>query len=143
MNNCCLSYLFFCTLSGIFVFIILGILTYTNNPFLIIENMKKDDSSFDENTMKAAYLQYFIAALFSSFFSLIIYILNIFLCEKKRNIREISKNKKEIEIINSVGSNNLINNDNINNNNNNNQNDNVQNISNEINTNLGMTENEY
>ena len=140
MNNCCLSYLFLCSLSGIFVFIILGIFTYTNNPYLLIENMKKDNSSFDENTKKVAYLQYFIAALFNSIFALIIYILNIFFCDKKR--QQITNKKKEIEVINSVGlpDNNLINNTNFNNNK---QNDNVEDISNEINTNIGMTEKEY
>ena len=140
MNNCCLSYLFLCSLSGIFVFIILGIFTYNNNLYLLIENMKKDNSSFDENTKKVAYLQYFIAALFNSIFALIIYILNIFYCEKKS--QEITYKKNEIEIINSVDSpeNNLIDNTNIDNNK---QNNNVQDISNEINTNIGMTEKEY
>ena len=146
MNNYCLTFLFFCFLSGVFVFIVLGIFTYTNNPFLLVENKdKNDDLLFDEQRKKKAYLQYFIAALFDCLFGLLIYIIDILLQNRNRNRSnqiitkiktiqeiEISKNKKENEIINSIGTQeNIINN-----------NENIQNINNEI-AQKGMTEKEY
>ena len=147
MNNCCFGFLFFCCLSGVFVFIILGIFTYTNNPFLLVENKdKNDDLLFDEKRKKKAYLQYFIAALFDCLFALLIYILDILLENRNKNrnnqiitkvqtIQEIEIPKKN-EIINSVGTQeNLINN-------NENNNENIQNINNEI-IQKGMTEKEY
>ena len=77
MGSSCLSFLMFCCLSGFFIFIILGIFTYTNNAFLFMMNSKKDEDGeyiiFDENYKKKAYLQYFIAALFDSLFALLIY----------------------------------------------------------------------
>ena len=146
MNNYCLTFLFFCCLSGVFVFIVLGIFTYTNNPFLLVENKdKNDDLLFDEQRKKKAYLQYFIAALFDCLFALLIYIIDILLQNRNRNRSnqiitriktiqeiEIPKNKKENEIINSIGTQeNIINN-----------NENIQNINNEI-AQKGMTEKEY
>ena len=146
MNNYCFAFLFFCCLSGVFVFIILGIFTYTNNPFLLVENKdKNDDLLFDEERKKKAYLQYFIAALFDCLFALLIYIIDILLQNRNRNRSnqiitkiktiqeiEIPKNKKENEIINSIGTQeNIINN-----------NENIQNINNEI-AQKGMTEKEY
>ena len=148
MKNCCLTYLFFCSLAGVFVFIILGIFIYSNNSFLIIENLEKDEKGdytiYDKKTKKKAYLQYFIAALFDSIFALIIYISDIFLENKYNSKMKLNKKlnnyRKEIEI-NSVGiqdNNNLINN--IDNNNINNMNID----DNEINTNnRGMSENDY
>ena len=155
MKNCCLTYLFFCSIAGTFVFIILGIFIYSNNPFLIIENLKKDENGdytiFDEKTKKKAYLQYFIAALFDSLFALIIFISDILIQENKnlnmKLLKKIDNANKEIEIINSVGTqynNDLINNENDNNNIVNNNNIENNNIDNEINTNIkGMSENEY
>ena len=146
MSNYCLTFLFFCCLSGVFVFIVLGIFTYTNNPFLLVENKdKNDDLLFDEQRKKKAYLQYFIAALFDCLFALLIYIIDILLQNRNRNRSnqiitkiktiqeiEIPKNKKENEIINSIGTQeNIINN-----------NENLQNINNEI-AQKGMTEKEY
>ena len=146
MSNYCLTFLFFCCLSGVFVFIVLGIFTYTNNPFLLVENKdKNDDLLFDEQRKKKAYLQYFIAALFDCLFALLIYIIDILLQNRNRNRSnqiitkiktiqeiEIPKNKKENEIINSIGTQeNIINN-----------NENIQNINNEI-AQKGMTEKEY
>ena len=146
MSNYCLTFLFFCCLSGVFVFIVLGIFTYTNNPFLLVENKdKNDDLLFDEQRKKKAYLQYFIAALFDCLFGLLIYIIDILLQNRNRNRSnqiitkiktiqeiEIPKNKKENEIINSIGTQeNIINN-----------NENIQNINNEI-AQKGMTEKEY
>ena len=146
MNNCCLNFLFLCSLSGIFVFIILGIFTLTNSPFMIIENIKKDDNGefwFDEITKKKAYLQYFIAALFECLFALLIYILDILFSNKKNNSGQILEiqnlqlnNKGENKIINSVGSQEEFKNNNQNN-------DNINNINNEINTNIGMSEKDY
>ena len=146
--NCCLSFLFFCCVSGIFVFIILGIFTYTNNSFLIMENMRKKNSTeyvlFDQESKKKAYLQYFIAALFDSLFALLIYSISIF-CENRKTsqkpVQEIQniKNesiKNEIAVINSVGTHdNIIEKSN--------KEENINNIDNEINTNKGMTEKEY
>lgn len=161
MQNSCLNFLFFCALSGVFVFVILGIFTLTDNPFLLIENIKKDKDGeiiFDEFTKKRAYLQYFVAALFDSLFALLIYILNIFY-DKKMNetksviefqniqnnqtnhVNEGSKNNKinliDNQVINSIGTQgssiekvNIIEN-------------NPNNISNEINTNVGMSEKDY
>ena len=142
--------MFFCCLSGVFVFIILGIFTYTNNPFLLVENKdKNDDLLFDEKRKKKAYLQYFIAALFDCFFALLIYIIDLLLENRNRNrnkqiitkskniqeiqeFQEIPKNKNQNEIINSVGTQeNLIKN-----------NENIQNINNEMEQ-KGMSEKEY
>ena len=146
MNNYCFAFLFFCCLSGVFVFIILGIFTYTNNPFLLVENKdKNDDLLFDEQRKKKAYLQYFIAALFDCLFALLIYIIDILLQNRNRNRSnqiitriktiqeiEIPKNKKENDIINSIGTQeNIISN-----------NENIQNINNEM-AQKGMTEKEY
>jgi len=151
MQNSCLNFLFFCALSGVFVFVILGIFTLTGNPFLLIENIKKDkdgEINFDEFTKKRAYLQYFVAALFDSLFALIIYILNILYDNKTKNTKSIiefqsipnnqinQENKINIidnqnnKVINSVGT----------------QGNNIENninISNEINTNVGMSEKDY
>lgn len=151
MQNSCLNFLFFCALSGVFVFVILGIFTLTGNPFLLIENIKKDkdgEINFDEFTKKRAYLQYFVAALFDSLFALLIYILNILYDNKTKNTKSIiefqsipnnqinQENKINIidnqnnQIINSVGT----------------QGNNIENninISNEINTNVGMSEKDY
>ena len=151
MQNSCLNFLFFCALSGVFVFVILGFFTLTDNPFLLIENIKKDKDGeirFDEFTKKRAYLQYFIAALFDSLFALLIYILNVFYDNKTKNTKSIIEFQSipnnqinqgnQINIIenqnnqpiNSVGTqgNNIENN---------------LNISNEINTNVGMSEKDY
>ena len=88
MGSSCLSFLMFCCLSGFFIFIILGIFTYTNNAFLFMMNSKKDEDGeyiiFDENYKKKAYLQYFIAALFDSLFALLIYYVKI----KNRKINQ-------------------------------------------------------
>jgi len=151
MQNSCFNFLFFCALSGVFVFVILGIFTLTGNPFLLIENIKKDkddEINFDEFTKKRAYLQYFVAALFDSLFALIIYILNILYDNKTKNTKSIiefqsipnnqinQENKINIidnqnnKVINSVGT----------------QGNNIENninISNEINTNVGMSEKDY
>lgn len=151
MQNSCLNFLFFCALSGVFVFVILGIFTLTGNPFLLIENIKKDkdgEINFDEFTKKRAYLQYFVAALFDSLFALLIYILNILYDNKTKNTKSIiefqsipnnqinQENKINIidnqnnKVINSVGT----------------QGNNIENninISNEINTNVGMSEKDY
>jgi len=151
MQNSCLNFLFFCALSGVFVFVILGIFTLTGNPFLLIENIKKDkdgEINFDEFTKKRAYLQYFVAALFDSLFALLIYILNILYDNKTKNTKSIiefqsipnnqinQENKINIidnqnnQVINSVGT----------------QGNNIENninISNEINTNVGMSEKDY
>ena len=145
MNNCCLNFLFFCSLSGIIVFIILGIFTLTNSPFMIIENIKKDNDGefwFDEISKKKAYLQYFVAALFESLFALLIYILDTLYSNKKKNSEQILEiqniqlnNKDEYKINNSVESQeDLLKNNNQNNNN-------INNISNEIN--IGMSEKDY
>ena len=152
MKNSCLNFLFFCALSGVFVFVILGIFTLTDNPFLLIENIKKDkdgEIKFDEFTKKRAYLQYFVAALFDSLFALFIYILSIFYDNKSENTKYIIEfqsipnnqinqgnkiniidNNTNNQAINSVGTqgNNIENN---------------LNISNEINTNVGMSEKDY
>ena len=151
MQNSCLNFLFFCALSGVFVFVILGIFTLTGNPFLLIENIKKDkdgEINFDEFTKKRAYLQYFVAALFDSLFALLIYILNILYDNKTKNTKSIiefqsipnnqinQENKINIidnqnnKVINSVGT----------------QGNNIENninISNQINTNVGMSEKDY
>ena len=151
MQNSCFNFLFFCALSGVFVFVILGIFTLTGNPFLLIENIKKDkddEINFDEFTKKRAYLQYFVAALFDSLFALIIYILNILYDNKTKNTKSIiefqsipnnqinQENKINIidnqnnKVINSVGT----------------QGNNIENninISNQINTNVGMSEKDY
>ena len=151
MQNSCLNFLFFCALSGVFVFVILGIFTLTGNSFLLIENIKKDkdgEINFDEFTKKRAYLQYFVAALFDSLFALLIYILNILYDNKTKNTKSIiefqsipnnqinQENKINIidnqnnQVINSVGT----------------QGNNIENninISNEINTNVGMSEKDY
>ena len=145
--NCCLSFLFFCCISGIVVFIILAIFTYTNNSFLIMENMKKknnEDVLFDKESKEKAYLQYFIAALFDCIFALLIYILSIF-CENRKtrqkpaqDIQNIKNEniKNEIAVINSVGTHdNIIEKSN--------KEENINNLDNEINTNKGMTEKEY
>ena len=141
--NCCLSFLFFCCVSGIVVFIILGIFTYTNNSFLIMENMRKNNSTdyvlFDQESKKEAYLQYFIAALFDSLFALLIYSISIF-CENRKTsqkpVQEIQNIKNEIAVINSVGTHdNIIEKSN--------KEENINNIDSEINTNKGMTEKEY
>ena len=141
--NCCLSFLFFCCVSGIVVFIILGIFTYTNNSFLIMENMRKNNSTdyvlFDQESKKNAYLQYFIAALFDSLFALLIYSISIF-CENRKTsqkpVQEIQNIKNEIAVINSVGTHdNIIEKSN--------KEENINNIDSEINTNKGMTEKEY
>ena len=148
MQNSCLNFLFFCALSGVFVFVILGFFTLTDNPFLLIENIKKDkdgEIQFDEFTKKRAYLQYFIAALFDSLFALLIYVLNIFYDNKTKNTKSIIEiqsipnnqinegnqiniiDEPKNQIINSVGT----------------QGNNIENninISNEINTNVGMSE---
>lgn len=151
MKNCCANFLFFCSLSGVLVFIILGIFTYTDNSYLIIENIKKDDNgnfTFDKSTKKKAYLQYFIAALFDCLFASLIYIISS-LCENEQKSSELIQNKPtyqaEIEVINSLG-----NQDNINNNNNENINNmnneiitNNNDISNEIIENKGMSEKDY
>ena len=74
--NFCLGFLFFCCLSGTFIFIILGIFTYSDNSFLIMQNMKKEGDNyvlFDEDSKKKAYLQYCIAALFDSIFALLVF----------------------------------------------------------------------
>ena len=144
MNNYCFSFLFFCCLSGVFVFIILGIFTYTNNPFLLVENKdKNDDLLFDEKRKKKAYLQYFVAALFDCLFALLIYILDILLQNTNRNrnnkiitkvqtIQEIEIPKNKNEIINSIGTQeNIINN-----------NASIQNINNDQ-AQKGMSEKEY
>ena len=152
MKNSCLNFLFFCALSGVFVFVILGIFTLTDNPFLLIENIKKDkdgEIKFDEFTKKRAYLQYFVAALFDSLFALLIYILSVFYDNKTENTKSIIEfqsipdnqinqgnkiniidNNTNNQAINSVGTqgNNIENN---------------LNISNEINTNVGMSEKDY
>ena len=155
MQNSCLNFLFFCALSGVFVFVILGFFTLTDNPFLLIENIKKDKDGqikFDEFTKKRAYLQYFIAALFDSLFALLIYILNVFYDNKTKNTKSIIEfqsipnnqinqgnqiniiDNQKNQIINSVGTqgNNIENNI-----------ENNLNISNEINTNVGMSEKDY
>ena len=146
--NYCLSFLFFCCVSGIVVFIILGIFTYTDNSFLIMENMRKENNTdyvlFDQESKKKAYLQYFIAALFDCIFALLIYILSIF-CENRKtrqkpaqDIQNIKNEniKNEIAVINSVGTHdNIIEKSN--------KEENINNIDNEINTNKGMTEKEY
>jgi hypothetical protein len=151
MKNSCLNFLFFCALSGVFVFVILGFFTLTDNPFLLIENIKKDKDGeirFDEYTKKRAYLQYFVAALFDSLFALLIYILNVFYDNKTKNTKSIIEfqsipnnqinqgnqiniiENQNSQPINSVGTqgNNIENN---------------LNISNEINTNVGMSEKDY
>jgi hypothetical protein len=133
------------------VFVILGFFTLTDNPFLLIENIKKDkdgEIKFDEFTKKRAYLQYFIAALFDSLFALLIYILNGFYDNKTKNTKSIIEfqsipnnqinqgnqiniiENQNSQPINSVGTqgNNIENN---------------LNISNEINTNVGMSEKDY
>ena len=140
--NCCLSFLFICCISGAFVFIILGIFTYTNNSFLIMENMKKENNEyvlFDEDSKKKAYLQYFVAALFDSLFALLIYTISIIYKIKKvsqKPIQEISNIKNEIAVINSVGTHeNILNK--------NNEDENINNINNKINTNKGMSEKDY
>ena len=158
MKNCCFSFLFYCALSGVFVFIILGIFICTNNSFLIMENIKKKDDgtfTFDEDTKKIAYLQYFAAAVFDALFAVIIYVISIFCGDKNKGPQRSLGNKKEIEII----SNNIIENENdndniINNNNNNiineiitNKNDNkigsISSDNDKIIENPGMTEKDY
>ena len=86
--NCCLTFLFYNFIAGVFVFLILGIFAVTNNPFLIIMNLKEKDGKKEYNSdeRKHALLQYFIAAIFSLFFGLIILFIP--------KIREIIKGKK-------------------------------------------------
>ena len=160
MKNCCFSFIFYCALSGVFVFIILGIFICTNNSFLIMENIKKNDDgtfTFDEDTKKIAYLQYFAAAVFDALFAVIIYVISIFCGDKKKSLQSSLGNKKEIEIIsnNNIIENEIDNDNIINNNNNNiiineiitNKNDNkigsISSDNDKIIENPGMTEKEY
>ena len=139
--NFCLGFLFFCCLSGTFIFIILGIFTYSDNSFLIMQNMKKEGDNyvlFDEDSKKKAYLQYFIAALFDSIFALLIYSLNIYFENKKANQKpftEIPTIKNEIAVINSIGTHENIKENNI-------KNENIQD-NNDINIEKGMAEKDY
>ena len=88
----CLTFLLYNFIAGVFVFLILGIFAVTNNPFLIIMNLKEKDGKKEYNSdeRKHALLQYFIAAIFSLFFGFI-----IFICCSKKFLSV--KDKKEIK----------------------------------------------
>ena len=99
MENCCLNFLLICCISGVFVFIILGIFIILDNPFLIIQNRKKDDNDkyyYDKDVKKEAYLQYFFAAILDGIFAVLIYISIYFLKKKKKDIKSTIP-VKEIE----------------------------------------------
>ena len=106
MKNCCTNFLFLCCLSGVVIFLILGIFTLTDNSFLIIENIKKDengDFDFDEDTKKIAYLQYFIAAVFDLGFAILIYLYDLYSTQKSSNKllnHKLKPTATEIETIN-------------------------------------------
>ena len=97
--NCCLTFLFYNSIAGIFIFIILGIFVLTDNQFLIIMNLKEIDGKkeFKEKDKRNAYIQYFVAAGFNIFFAFIIwYIPNIkTLLGKKNNVPFTIKNEMQ------------------------------------------------
>ena len=100
--NCCLTFLFYNCLAGIFVFLILGIFTVTDNPFLIIMNLKEKDGKkeYKSDEKKNAYLQYFLAAVLNVLFGFIIWYiprLKEIFGNKKANKTTI---KKEMQIFN-------------------------------------------
>ena len=100
--NCCLTFLFYNCLAGIFVFLILGIFTVTDNPFLIIMNLKEKDGKkeYKSDEKKNAYLQYFLAAVLNLLFGFIIWYiprLKEIFGNKKGNKTTI---KKEMQIFN-------------------------------------------
>ena len=100
--NCCLTFLFYNCLAGIFVFLILGIFTVTDNPFLIIMNLKEKDGKkeYKSDEKKNAYLQYFLAAVLNVLFGFIIWYiprLKEIFGNKKGNKTTI---KKEMQIFN-------------------------------------------
>ena len=100
--NCCLTFLFFNCVAGIFVFVILGVFTVTDNRFLVLMNFKEIDGKkeYKDEDKKNAYLQYFLAAIFNVLFAFTIwYIPKIkeLVCKKKGQSPQI---RKEMQIIN-------------------------------------------
>ena len=100
--SCCLTFLFYNCLAGVFVFLILGIFTVTNNPFLILMNIKEKDGKkeYTYDGKKNAYLQYFLASVFNLLFGFLIWYiprLKETIANKKRNKSTI---KKEMQIFN-------------------------------------------
>ena len=83
--NCCLTFLVYNFFAGVFVFLILGIFAVTDNPFLIIMNLKEKDGK-KEYEKKHALLQYFIASIMCLVFGFIILFIP--------KIKEIIKGKK-------------------------------------------------
>ena len=102
--SCCLKFLFFNSLAGVFVFVVLGIFVITDSPFLIIMNVKEEDgvSIYKNIDKKHAYYQYFAAAGFNAIFAFIIwYIPSMIeiLGNKNENVKRIRK-KSELQVIN-------------------------------------------
>ena len=100
--NCCLTFLLYNFIAGIFVFLILGIFAITNNPFLIVMNLKEKNGRKDygNNERKHALLQYFIAAIFSLFFGFIIWYIPKLKEVLKGKNNNNSQIKKEMQIFN-------------------------------------------
>ena len=73
--NCCLTFLFYNSIAGIFVFLVLGIFTVADNPFLILMNFKEIDGKkeYGKTERKHAFAQYFIAAGFNILFAFTIW----------------------------------------------------------------------
>ena len=154
--NCCLQFLLLNSLAGCFIFIILGIFVITDNPFLIIMNIKEKDGKreYGEKEKKSAYLQYFAAAGYSFFFAFIIWFLTSMKSLLNTGGRPIKAIKNEMQVINEIdkkinntddGGMNIIQGYNSNNNNeiittNENEINAINTVSTGTNLNLGMTE---
>ena len=158
--NCCLTFLLYNFIAGVFVFLILGIFAVTNNPFLIIMNLKEKDGKKEYNSdeRKHALLQYFIAAIFSLFFGFIIWYIPKLKDVIKGKKNKTTQIKKEMQIFNdnkdkeeennerlldeSNNSSNLIEENNNNNDNKNNEEINTANTNEKFSINKTSTEND-
>ena len=101
--NCCLTFLFFNCIAGIFVFLVLGLFVLADNPFLIEMNTKKinDKTVYRKKDRQDAYYQYFSAAGFNVLFAFTIWYIPtmIDLLSNKKNIQTI-RTKSEMQTIN-------------------------------------------
>ena len=140
--NCCLTFLFYNSIAGCFIFIILGIFVLTDSPFLIIMNLKEKDGKkeYKDKEKKNAYAQYFVAAGFNIFFAFIIWFIpsiKALLGNKKNVVLEIKNEMQKINETDDKEDSPMVNNNEINTKNN--YNEEINKTSSEKNI-IGMTE---
>ena len=101
--NCCLTFLFYNSIAGIFVFLVLGIFTVADNPFLILMNYKEIDGKkeYGKTERKHAFAQYFIAAGFNILFAFTIWYIPsmIELLKNGKGTKKPIRKKSELQTI--------------------------------------------